>query len=316
MQYRCYVSSFRCGCTLCLAVFIAGDCYDVGTSYWGWLCGTNYVRTKVNSFPISWPILSDNNLLTVSEMERNELLALIVFLEHVPRFFCSLFAEILISGLYYSLRTPFLHLLCAIRRHLFLRAFRYILFFFLSSLCSDLGLLPVLPQSWNCICCTKLCTWFRGRLSPFWTLYLVTLNWRSLRCIVNRPLLQCSGCFVCVCVCVCACVDCRNGYPVFLYCGLPCCLPTTAGYFVTSPKPQFLSVQLSLCLMCSCERHNPRYVILWCTCYRSVFNQREQKRGFYSYLCWIYCLPSSEVSRCGIPNPYRRIWRSGDLASW
>jgi len=203
MQYRCYVSSFRCGCTLCLAVFIAGDCYDVGTSYWGWLCGTNYVRTKVNSFPISWPILSDNNLLTVSEMERNELLALIVFLEHVPRFFCSLFAEILISGLYYSLRTPFLHLLCAIRRHLFLRAFRYILFFFLSSLCSDLGLLPVLPQSWNCICCTKLCTWFRGRLSPFWTLYLVTLNWRSLRCIVNRPLLQCSGCFVCVCVCVC-----------------------------------------------------------------------------------------------------------------
>jgi hypothetical protein len=63
-------------------------------------------------------------------MERKELRALIVFLERVPRLFCSLFAEILISSLCHSLRTPVLHLLCVIRRHPLLRAFRYISFFF------------------------------------------------------------------------------------------------------------------------------------------------------------------------------------------
>ena len=140
-NYAVYVWSFRCCSALCLAAFMAGDCYVVGTPYWGWLCGRNCVRTKVNSFPISWPVLSNNNLLTVSEMERNELRSLIVFLVRVPRFFCSLFAEILISSLYYSLVTPFLNLLYVNHRHLLLRTFRYI-FFFLSSLCSDLGLLP------------------------------------------------------------------------------------------------------------------------------------------------------------------------------
>ena len=71
-NYAVYVSSFRWNSTLYLAVFIAGDCYDVGTSHWGWLCGTNCVgtSTKVNSFPISWPVLSNSNLLTVSEMEQ------------------------------------------------------------------------------------------------------------------------------------------------------------------------------------------------------------------------------------------------------
>ena len=178
--------------------------------------------------------------------------------------------------------------------------------FLLSLLCPDLGLLPVLHQSWNCICCTKLCTWFRGGVwAPFdYCLYLVTLKWRSLRCIVNRPLLQCSGCLVCVCACGCVCVDCRKGCSVFLHCGVLYCQPATAGYLVPSPKPRFLSLQLSLCLMWSCERHNPHYVISWCACYLSLFNQREWRRGFYTCLCWIYCLLSSEVSRCEIPNPY------------
>lgn len=72
---------------------------------------------------------ANSNLLTVSEMERKELLALIVFLERVPCLLCSLFAEILVSSFYYSLRTPVLHLLCVNRRHLLLRAFRYALFF-------------------------------------------------------------------------------------------------------------------------------------------------------------------------------------------
>ena len=113
---------------------------------------------------------SNNNLLTVSEMERKELRPLIVFLERVPCLFSSLFAEILILSLYYSLRALLLHLFCVNRRHRLLRAFLYV--FLLSSLCSDLGLLSVWPQSWNCICCTKLCAWIggRGRLSPFWTL--------------------------------------------------------------------------------------------------------------------------------------------------
>jgi len=54
-NHAVYVSSFHWSSALCLAVFIARDCYDVGTSYWVRLCGRNCVRTKVNSFPISWP---------------------------------------------------------------------------------------------------------------------------------------------------------------------------------------------------------------------------------------------------------------------
>jgi hypothetical protein len=66
---------------------------------------------------------SNKNVLTVSEMERKELGALIVFLERVPCLFCSLFAEVLISSLYYSRRTSLLHLFCVIRLHLLLRPF-------------------------------------------------------------------------------------------------------------------------------------------------------------------------------------------------
>ena len=65
-------------------------------------------------------------------MERQVLRSLIVFLERVQFLFSSLFAEILISTLYYSRRTPpLLHLLCVIRPHLLLSAFHYVFFFVL-----------------------------------------------------------------------------------------------------------------------------------------------------------------------------------------
>jgi hypothetical protein len=82
---------------------------------------------------------SNKNLSTDSEMERQVLRSLIVFLERVQFLFSSLFAEILISTLYYSRRTPpLLHLLCVIRPHLLLSAFHYVFFFLFSF--SDLGL--------------------------------------------------------------------------------------------------------------------------------------------------------------------------------